>query len=160
VVAVARLKPNDKFSIEGNEFALVLDDIRDPGNLGTIIRTADWFGLRKIVASNETADFYNQKVINATMGSFTRVKMFYTELAIFLDKVNVPIYGAYLDGSDISRVNFGAGGLILIGNESKGIGTDLERFVTHRVTIPKVGQVESLNASIAAGIFCYAISVR
>jgi TrmH family RNA methyltransferase len=159
-VAVARLKPNDQFSIEGNEFALVLDDIRDPGNLGTIIRTADWFGLKKIVASNETADFYNQKVINATMGSFTRVKMFYTELAIYLDKVTVPIYGAYLDGSDISRVSFGAGGLILIGNESKGIGTDLERFVTHRVTIPKVGHAESLNASIAAGIFCYAISVR
>jgi TrmH family RNA methyltransferase len=159
-VAVATLKPNDKFSIEGNEFALVLDDIRDPGNLGTIIRTADWFGLRKIIASNETADFYNQKVINATMGSFTRIKMFYTELAIYLDKVNLPVYGAYLDGSDISRVNFGAGGLILIGNESKGIGADLEKFVTHRVTIPKVGQAESLNASIATGIFCYAISVR
>lgn len=159
-VAVARMKPNDYFSITDDEYALVLDDIRDPGNLGTIIRTADWFGLRKIVASNETADFYNQKVINATMGSFTRVTLFYTDLATYLDKLKVPIYGAYLNGSDISQVDFGASGLILIGNESKGIATDLERFVTHKVTIPKSGQAESLNAAIAAGIFCYAVSVR
>jgi TrmH family RNA methyltransferase len=159
-VAVARMKPNDYFSIAVDEYALVLDDIRDPGNLGTIIRTADWFGLKKIVVSNETADFYNQKVINATMGSFTRVMLFYTDLATYLDKSEVPIYGTYLNGSDINRVDFGTSGLILIGNESKGIATDLERFVTHKVTIPKVGQAESLNAAIAAGIFCYAVCLR
>jgi RNA methyltransferase, TrmH family len=159
-VAVARVKPNEHFSIDGNEYVLVLNDIRDPGNLGTIIRTADWFGLRKIVASNETADFYNQKVINATMGSFTRVRMYYTDLDVYLQKVKIPVYGAYLDGEVINRVNFGPRGLILIGNESRGIADNLDKYVTHKVTIPKVGQAESLNAAIAAGILCYAVSVR
>jgi TrmH family RNA methyltransferase len=159
-IAVAKLKANDHFSIAGDEYALVLDDIRDPGNLGTIIRTADWFGLKKIVVSNETADFYNQKVINATMGSFTRVRLFYTDLEIYLQNVTVPVYGTYLDGKDIRGIEFGRNGLILIGNESKGIGNNLEKFVTQKVTIPKGGSAESLNAAIAAGIFCYAISGR
>ena len=159
-VAVARVKPNEHFSIDGSEYVLALDDIRDPGNLGTIIRTADWFGLKKIVASNETADFYNQKVINATMGSFTRVNMYYTDLADYLVTTKVPVYGAYLDGKDINRMEFGPSGLILIGNESRGIAGMLERFVTERVTIPKVGAGESLNAAIAAGILCYAVSLR
>ena len=159
-VAVARIKPNKHFSIDGNEYVLALDDIRDPGNLGTIIRTADWFGLKKIVASSETADFYNQKVINATMGSFTRMTMYYTDLALYLETIKVPVYGAYLDGKAIDRMEFGSGGLILIGNESRGIASTLEQFVTERVTIPKVGEAESLNAAIAAGILCYAVSVR
>jgi RNA methyltransferase, TrmH family len=159
-VAVARLKTNDHFTVDTTEYALILDDIRDPGNLGTIIRTADWFGLKKIVASNETADFYNQKVINATMGSFTRVKVFYTDLAIYLNNATLPIYGTYLNGNNITTMNFGAGGLILIGNESKGIAANLEEFVTHKVTIPKIGQAESINAAIAAGILCYVITGR
>ena len=83
-LAIARLKPNDLLKIDSKEFALVLDDIRDPGNLGTIVRTADWFGIHKIIASNETADFYSPKVISATMGSFTRVKIFYTDLEDYL----------------------------------------------------------------------------
>ena len=159
-MAIARVKPNEHFSIGGNEYVLALDDIRDPGNLGTIIRTADWFGLKKIVASNETADFYNQKVINATMGSFTRVSMYYTDLAAYLEAIKVPVYGAFLDGNDIKRMKFGSAGLILIGNESRGIANTLEQYVTHRVTIPKVGHAESLNAAIAAGILCYAVSMR
>ncbi len=159
-VAVAKVKPNEHFAITDNEYVLALDDIRDPGNLGTIIRTADWFGLKKIVASNETADFYNQKVINATMGSFTRVSMYYTDLAIYLKNNKVPVYGAYLDGKDINRIEFGSAGLILIGNESRGIAGTLEQFVTQRVTIPKLGKAESLNAAIATGILCYAVSVR
>jgi TrmH family RNA methyltransferase len=157
-LAVARMKSNDHFSIDNNEYALVLDDIRDPGNLGTIIRTADWFGVKKIVASNETADFYNQKVINATMGSFTRVRAFYTNLASYLKEVRLPVYGAYLNGTDIHRTEFANGGLILIGNESKGIASELEEFVTHKVTIPRTGKAESLNAAIATGIFCYVVS--
>lgn len=158
-IAVAKMKPNDHFSVARDEFALVLDDIRDPGNLGTIIRTADWFGVRKIIASSETADFYNQKVINATMGSFTRIKMLYVDLAIYLDQVKIPVYGAYLNGTNLGSVNFGAGGLVVIGNESKGISNDLEKFITHKVTIPRVGRAESLNAAIAAGILCYAVSL-
>lgn len=156
-LAVVRCKPNDTLRISSDEFALILDDIRDPGNLGTIIRTADWFGIHKIIVSEETTDFYSGKVISSTMGSFTRVKVFYTNLGDYLAKVKLPVYGAYLNGTDLTKVNFGNGGLIVIGNESKGINPDLERFVSHKITIPTFGKAESLNASIATGIICYAL---
>ena len=154
-LAVARTKPNEYFSVNPDEFALLLDDIRDPGNLGTIIRTADWFGVTKIIASAETADFYNQKVISATMGSFTRVKIFYTPLADYLQSSRLPVFGTYLQGANIHDVHFGSGGLILIGNESRGVQPDLAKFVTQKITIPKSGQAESLNAAIASGIILF-----
>jgi TrmH family RNA methyltransferase len=155
VLAVARMQPLSQLDLEPNEFALVLDDIRDPGNLGTIIRTADWFGISKIIASEETADFYNPKVIASTMGSFTRCKILYTELAMYLEgKKGVRMFGAFLDGKDVHAVDFGQGGLIVIGNESKGISNELEGFITDRVTIPKYGNAESLNAAMATGIIC------
>jgi RNA methyltransferase, TrmH family len=157
-LAVAETKMNDALTVDQQEFALVLNDIRDPGNLGTIIRTADWFGMKKIIASNETADFYNPKVISATMGSFTRIKMYYTDLAEYLQQVKVPVFGTYLEGTDIHSVDFDKGGLIIIGNESKGIHPALEKFVTQKITIPKYGKAESLNAGIAAGILCFAVS--
>jgi TrmH family RNA methyltransferase len=156
-LAVVRCKSNDPVTVNNEEFALVLDDIRDPGNMGTIIRTADWFGINKIIASTETADFYNGKVITSTMGSFTRAKVYYTDLKAFLPSVSIPIYGAYLSGNELSKVNFGKGGLIVIGNESKGINPDLETFITHKITIPAFGKAESLNAAIATGIICYAV---
>jgi TrmH family RNA methyltransferase len=151
-LAVARLKNNDALLIRDNEFALVLDDIRDPGNLGTIIRTADWFGIHQIIASSETADFYNPKVISATMGSFVRVKMFYTDLEQYLSGCGRPIFGAYLNGEDVHKLDFGRGGLILIGNESRGIAPELEQFVTNKITIPRYGSAESLNAGIATAV--------
>lgn len=154
-LAIARQKPNEYLSVSREEFALVLDDIRDPGNLGTIIRTADWFGVSKIIASNETAEFYNPKVISATMGSFTRVKIFYTSLTEYLEKIKLPVFGTYLTETTIHQVDFGKEGLILIGNESRGIHPDLEKFVTQKVTIPKVGHAESLNAAIATGIILF-----
>jgi RNA methyltransferase, TrmH family len=154
-LAVARIRANDALTLEGSEFALVLDDIRDPGNLGTIIRTADWFGVRKIIASGETADFYNPKVISATMGSFTRVKIFYTGLVDYLKNVDQPIFGTYLSGDNITKVDFGESGFILIGNESKGVHPDLEKLVTRKVTIPKLGDAESLNAAIATAIILF-----
>lgn len=153
-LAIARLKPNTPVHAGPLEYALVLDDIRDPGNLGTIIRTADWFGIGKIVASAETADFYNPKVISATMGSFTRVNTFYTDLEQYLSETAMPVYGAYLTGSDVHDVQFGGGGLILIGSESHGISPGLEAFVTERITIPCYGHGESLNAAIATAIIC------
>src|SRR5688500_9923358 len=156
-LAVVKCKPNNPLEVAADEFALILDDIRDPGNLGTIIRTADWFGIHKVVASSETADFYGGKVISATMGSFTRVKIFYTDLREYLPRVNAPVYGAYLDGVNIKDVAFGRAGIIVIGNESKGINPDLERFITHKITIPRFGEAESLNAGIAAGIICYSL---
>lgn len=153
-LAVAKMKPNDPVKVGTGEFALVLDDIRDPGNLGTIIRTADWFGITRIIASDETADVYNPKVISATMGSFTRVEIFYTDLEDYLSGVKHKVYGAYLDGSDVHRMSFGEEGLILIGNESRGISPSLERYVTDKVTIPRYGHAESLNAAIATAVIC------
>jgi TrmH family RNA methyltransferase len=153
-LAVARMKPNLPLDIAAQEMALVLDDIRDPGNLGTIIRTADWYGIHKVIASDETAEFYNPKVISATMGSFIRVKMFYTDLPEYLAKANRKIYGAYLDGEDVHEVSFSKGGLIVIGNESRGISAALEEYVTDKITIPRYGHAESLNAAIATAVIC------
>jgi RNA methyltransferase, TrmH family len=148
------MKPNQSFLVSEHEFALVLDDIRDPGNLGTIIRTADWYGIQKIIASEETADYYNPKVISATMGSFTRVSVFYTDLATYLGQHHHRVFGAYLEGQDIHKVDFGTSGLVLIGNEARGISPSLSRFVTDKITIPKYGKAESLNAAIATAIIC------
>lgn len=150
-LAVARMKANTAPVVGVSEYALVLDDIRDPGNLGTIIRTADWYGITNIIASEETADLYNPKVIRSTMGSFCRVNVFYTSLTEFLRAVKTPVYGTFLNGKDVHKTEF-TPGVIVIGNESNGISTEVEKLVTQRITIPKFGNAESLNASIAAGI--------
>jgi TrmH family RNA methyltransferase len=155
VLAVAKTQSVSQLDVEPNEFALVLDDIRDPGNLGTIIRTADWFGISKVIASEETADFYSPKVIASTMGSFTRCKILYTDLTVYLQsKKGARMFGAFLDGKDVHTVNFGPGGLVVIGNESRGISSELTGFITDRITIPKYGKAESLNAAMATGIIC------
>lgn len=151
-VAVARMKSNEAFSVGVDEFVVMLDDIRDPGNLGTIIRTADWYGINKIIASNETADFYNSKVITSTMGSFTRVQMYYTDLEQYLTSNKFPVYGAYLDGKSVYTTEFKTGGIVLIGSESHGISPKLERFVSDKITIPRIGKAESLNAGIATAV--------
>jgi TrmH family RNA methyltransferase len=153
-LGVARMKPNVPVFPSSFEFAIVLDDVKDPGNLGTIIRTAEWFGIQKIIASPETADFYNPKVISATMGSFTRVQVYYTDLARYLEKITQPVYGAFLEGADVHQVAFQKGGCILIGSESHGISPDLLPFVTEKITIPRYGKAESLNAAIATSIIC------
>jgi TrmH family RNA methyltransferase len=153
-LAIARLKPNAPLKADVHSFAIVLDDIRDPGNLGTIIRTADWYGISSIIASEETADFYNSKVITASMGSFTRVRIFYTDLDEYLAKASVKVYGAYLNGKDVHTMQFGSGGLIVIGNESRGISPGLEKYITDKITIPRFGKAESLNAAIATAIIC------
>jgi TrmH family RNA methyltransferase len=160
VLAIARMRPNRQLQVDADEFALVLDDIRDPGNLGTIIRTADWFGISRIIASEETADFYNPKVISATMGSFVRTEVFYTDLPEYLSSyrshAHTPrcIYGAFLNGRDVHQVDFRNGGLIVIGNESRGISPQVEKLITDRITIPRYGRAESLNAAIATAIIC------
>jgi RNA methyltransferase, TrmH family len=151
-LAVARIKPNRPLSIEEGEIALVLDSIRDPGNLGTIIRTADWYGVKNIIASDETADFYNPKVLSASMGSFCRVSIQYVSLVEYLTAVRKPIYGTFLDGLDVHQLSFSAGGLIVIGNESNGISPAVERLVSQKITVPRFGKAESLNAAIATGI--------
>src|SRR5882762_4292404 len=108
-IAVVKMKPNEAPRLSGSEYALVLDDIRDPGNLGTIIRTADWYGIHSIIASGETADVYNPKTISATMGSFLRVRLFYTNLTDYLrDARN--LYGTFLKGTDVHTIPFAAAG--------------------------------------------------
>ncbi len=156
-LAIARMKPNNSLVLNINEFALMLDDIRDPGNLGTIIRTADWYGISKIIASEETADFYNSKVLSASMGSFCRVNLFYTSLEVYLQNATRPVYGTFLDGADVHQQKFEGGGLIVIGNESNGISQTVEKLITKKITIPRYGKAESLNAGIATGIILDAI---
>lgn len=152
-LAVAKMKGNTSPVLQGDEVVLVLDDIRDPGNLGTIIRTADWYGIKHIIASEDTADLYNPKVISATMGSFCRTSVYYVSLPDYLQAKTQPVYGAFLNGEDIHQVRFKSGAMIVIGNESRGISPEVEKFVTHRITIPRIGGAESLNAAIATGIF-------
>ena len=153
-LAVARMKPNEPFTPASREFVLALDDVRDPGNLGTIVRTADWFGIHRIVASNETADLYNTKVISATMGSFTRVRLFYTDLQAYLPTLSGRVFGAYLDGQDVHHMDFGDGGVVVIGNEARGISHGVAQYVTDKITIPRYGRAESLNAAIATAVIC------
>jgi len=131
---------------------ILLDDVRDPGNLGTIIRLADWYGVGHVICSNESADLYNPKVINSTMGSFARVQVYYTDLADYLSKNNLPVYGTVLNGNSIYQEHLAEDALILMGNESKGISDRLLQYVDHPVQIPGRGKAESLNVAIATAI--------
>ena len=135
------------------DVSLMLDEIQDPGNLGTIIRTADWFGIKNIICSNECADCYNPKVVQATMGSLSRVNIVYTELEEFIQKnKDTRIYAATLTGKPLSSFNKIEKGIILIGNESKGVKENLLNLVTEQITITRYGEAESLNAAVACGI--------
>lgn len=151
-LAVVRMKTASLPRMPADNYTLVLDDIRDPGNLGTIIRTADWYGIPLILASEETTDLYNPKVISATMGSFLRVAVHYGNLEEWLSSVDAPVYGAFLDGADIHSINFGRTGFIVIGNESNGISPGVSKCVSQRITIPRLGKAESLNASVATAV--------
>jgi TrmH family RNA methyltransferase len=151
-LAVVQMKSNESFDFPSGQLVIGLDDVRDPGNLGTIIRIADWYGIHHLVFSAQTAEFYNPKVIQASMGSFTRVKFFYGDLAQIFEKWGSPVYGAFLDGENIHQMNQLEPGVILMGNESKGISSDLENLVTKKVTIPGFGEAESLNVAIATAI--------
>ncbi|HEY8512409.1 MAG TPA: RNA methyltransferase [Cyclobacteriaceae bacterium] len=151
-LAVALMKPERTTHPKKGEWMLALDDIRDPGNLGTIIRIADWYGIKKIVASPQTADRYNPKVISASMGSFLRVDTFYADLPGYLDEVKVPIFGAFLDGEDVHVASFGDTGILVIGNESHGISDAVAARVSTRITIPGYGGAESLNAAAATAV--------
>lgn len=153
-LAVVRMKENSAFDFPKDGFVIGLDDVRDPGNLGTIIRIADWYGIKNLVFSPQTADFYNPKVIQSSMGSFTRVKFFYADLAEVFRQWDVPIYGAFLNGKNVHEMKGVSSGVILMGNESNGISRDLENKVTDKVTIPGFGQAESLNVAIATAILC------
>ncbi len=151
-LGVVKTKENVELLVKDKEFALILDDIRDPGNLGTIIRIADWYGITKIICSTSTVDIYNPKVINSTMGSFTRISLYYTDLEIFIKNKKVNIYGTLLDGENIHQTKFAESGYIVIGNEANGISEEITKLITHKITIPKFGGAESLNAGIATAV--------
>jgi TrmH family RNA methyltransferase len=133
--------------------SLVLDTIQDPGNLGTIIRIADWFGIDQIICSTDCADMYNSKVVQSTMGSIARVNLFYTDLVEWMqEQKDVFIYAAALEGQNVTAMKTINEGLIVIGNESKGISPAVFELVDVKITIPRKGSAESLNAAVAAGI--------
>jgi TrmH family RNA methyltransferase len=136
------------------KFSLVLDNIQDPGNMGTIIRTADWFGIHDIICSEDTVDVYNPKVVQATMGSLARVNIHYVNLIQVLPQIELPLFGAMLNGENMYNTNFGNEGLLVMGNEGNGISPDIERLITSAVTIPRAGNAESLNVAIATAILC------
>ena len=141
-----------------NKLTLVLDQIQDPGNLGTIIRTCDWFGINQIVCSLDTVDNYNPKVIQSAMGSILHIEVIYRSLPTFLSTVqDIPIYAAVLNGKSIHDIAIAKPSLLLIGNESNGISKEVLAFATEKITIPKLGQAESLNAAIASGIIISAL---
>lgn len=136
-----------------SKLTLVLDHLQDPGNMGTIIRTADWFGVRQIVCSRDTVSCYNPKVVQSTMGSLFRVGVHYTDLIQWLKECQEPIYGAVLGGDDLFKSAFDLPAALVIGNESRGISQEVRAMLTRPVEIPnRGGTAESLNASVAAAI--------
>ena len=148
---VEKKQVNAPLNLKG-KLTLLLDGIQDPGNLGTIIRTADWFGLAQIVVSADTASCYNPKVIQSTMGSILRVEVIVADLEALIQSCKMPIYGAVLEGKSIQTTELAKEGILLIGNESKGIRSPLLAMITDPITIPKYGAAESLNAAVATGI--------
>ena len=142
-----------------NELSLVLDGIQDPGNMGTIVRLADWFGIKQLICSPDTADIYNPKTIQATMGAIARVRVFYTSLPDWLSKMkDIPVYGAFLEGKNIYTEALSPSGLIVMGNEGKGISPAVEKMVTQKLYIPnyppEAESSESLNVATATAIVC------
>lgn len=132
---------------------LLLDSIQDPGNMGTIIRAADWFGVRQVICSSQCADAFHPKVIQSTMGSIARVSIAYEDLeTVIANNPQQPVYGAFLEGSRPPTINPADPAFLLIGNESRGISEELVSLVTHKITISKRGKAESLNAAMATGI--------
>ncbi len=159
VLAVCRI-PKHELRVEPNRLALVLDTVQDPGNLGTIIRIADWFGIGSIICSADTADCYSPKVVQATMGSIARIKVHYISLENFFSETHanhpdLKIYGTSLDGENVYGLPLSKAGLIVLGNESKGISEKILAHCTERIAIPNFGgTAESLNVATAAAIIC------
>jgi TrmH family RNA methyltransferase len=150
-LAVFRM-PEPKKIIEKG-IILALDKIRDPGNLGTIIRLCDWFGIQNLVCSEDTVDLYNPKVLQATMGSITRVNVSYVDLNEFLSQTQLPIFGTFMNGTNIYKIQLPQDGIIVMGNEANGISTEIEPLITDKITIPRFGNpTESLNVATATAI--------
>jgi len=138
-----------------NGLIVALDDIRDPGNMGTIIRLCDWFGIEQLICSTETVDIYNPKVVQATMGSISRVSVHYLNLEKYLSETNLPVFGTFMDGKNIYSETLPKEGIIVMGNEANGISATIEKIASNRLSIPRFGnlkQTESLNVATATAI--------
>ena len=161
-IALCRLPDQERLPDKiDSDLTVYLDDIQDPGNLGTIIRICDWFGLQVLFCSSNTADMFNPKVIQASMGSFCRVKVFYTrfeEVSQLAHKSGIPVLGAFLDGENIYHKKLPEKALLVMGNEGNGICVDIEKAVDQKIKIPEFNQnqksAESLNVSVATAIIC------
>ncbi|MFP4557110.1 MAG: TrmH family RNA methyltransferase [Bacteroidales bacterium] len=162
VLAVVEI-PHYSFTLKAikNSVCIALDDIQDPGNLGTIIRLASWFGIDFIFCSHGTAEAFSPKVVQASMGALTNVKVIYTDLVSFIDnaaKAKIPVFGTLLNGEDIYSANLPANGIIVLGNEGKGISDNVGSRIQRKITIPRFSTTtsgsESLNVAIAAAIVC------
>ncbi|GGB70578.1 RNA methyltransferase [Flavobacterium suaedae] len=152
-LALFKIPENQPVSQSG--LIVALDAVRDPGNLGTIIRLCDWFGIEHLVCSENCVDVYNPKVVQATMGSITRVNVVYTNLEEYLTETGLPVFGTFMDGENIYTQQLPKDGVIVMGNEANGISAAIERYVTHRIAIPRFGKLqetESLNVATATAI--------
>ena len=153
-LAVAAMRELPTLEVKTTELVIALDDIRDPGNLGTIIRIADWYGIEKIICSENCADFYNPKVIAATMGSFTRLQVHYLNLENWLQEqaATHQVYGASLDGENIHQMKLKPQGIVVMGNEANGIRPEIAKQINQLIKIPAFGKAESLNVATATAI--------
>ena len=141
--------------IDNSGLIVALDAVRDPGNLGTIIRLCDWFGVKELVCSNETVDCFNPKVIQATMGSITRINVSYVDLEAFLKASEAPVFGAFMDGKNVYNEELSEKGILVMGNEANGVSKDVEAIITEKISIPRFGNLqatESLNVATATAI--------
>lgn len=152
-LAIFKIPKTKPINLKG--LVVCLDDIRDPGNLGTIIRLCDWFGVEQLICSLETAEMYNPKVIQATMGSISRVNIAYIDLNLFLTSVNQPVYGAFMEGKNVYETMLPSDAIIVLGNEANGISDLIASKITSKISIPRFGNIqkaESLNVANAAAI--------
>ena len=151
-IAVVEMPPHKDLNEDNIRILPAFDNLQDPGNLGTIIRTCDWYGLDTIVLSENSVDVYNPKVIQASMGSFTRINVIYRELGSFLSQSKIPVIGTRPDGDDLYSFSWPARGIIIFGHESKGMSPDLEPYIKNYVSIPRFGSAESLNVGVATAV--------
>jgi TrmH family RNA methyltransferase len=160
VLGLIEMPQRNTFHFHSEKLMLALDGIQDPGNMGTILRIADWFGIKQMICSEDCADIYNSKVVQASMGSIFRTEVFYTSLPQWLQQhANVPVYGAALDGVPLQSCKKMERGILIIGNESKGIRSELTPYISKKITIEKTGETESLNAAVATGIILYQLKM-
>ncbi|MBE0392603.1 RNA methyltransferase [Flavobacterium sp. PL002] len=152
-LAVFKIPPHKEIISSG--LIVALDNVRDPGNLGTILRLCDWYGVKQLICSNETVDLYNSKVVQATMGSISRVNVSYVDLNLYLAEAKLPLFGTFMDGNSVYKTTLPKEGIVVMGNEANGISEEIEKIIINRLSIPRFGDIqktESLNVATATAI--------